>query len=139
MFHEMILLKWAHILAMVYWLGGEWGVFQTSYNVVNRKLALDERRRHMALDGVTADHGGVAGDGVLGNAEFLLLRRDGVVVEFGGAHSVAGRLHVGDPLVAAHAAFVEQHLHRLAGHGERGGRGEDKGNENTEFHDLACV
>ena len=47
MFHEMILLKWAHILAMVYWLGGEWGVFQTSYNVVNRKLALDERRRHM--------------------------------------------------------------------------------------------
>ena len=43
MFHEMILLKWAHILAMVYWLGGEWGVFQTSYNVVNRKLALDER------------------------------------------------------------------------------------------------
>ena len=47
MFHEMILLKWAHILAMVYWLGGEWGVFQTSYNVVNRKLALDERRRHL--------------------------------------------------------------------------------------------
>ena len=47
MFHEMILLKWAHILAMVYWLGGEWGVFQTSYNVINRKLALDERRRHM--------------------------------------------------------------------------------------------
>ena len=47
MFHEMILLKWAQILAMVYWLGGEWGVFQTSYNVINRKLALDERRRHM--------------------------------------------------------------------------------------------
>ena len=47
MLHEMILLKWAHILAMVYWLGGEWGVFQTSFNVVNRKLALDERRRHM--------------------------------------------------------------------------------------------
>lgn len=47
MLHEMILLKWAHILAMVYWLGGEWGVFQTSFNVVNRKLPLDERRRHM--------------------------------------------------------------------------------------------
>ena len=47
MLHEMILLKWAHILAMVYWLGGEWGVFQTSFNVVNRKLALEERRRHM--------------------------------------------------------------------------------------------
>lgn len=32
---------------MVYWLGGEWGVFQTSYNVTNRALSLDERRRHM--------------------------------------------------------------------------------------------
>ena len=47
MFNELILLKWAHILAMVYWLGGEWGVFQTSYNVINRNLPLDERRRHM--------------------------------------------------------------------------------------------
>jgi hypothetical protein len=36
-----------HIVAMVYWLGGEWGVFQTSYNVVNRGLPMDERRRHM--------------------------------------------------------------------------------------------
>ncbi|MBC6428137.1 MAG: hypothetical protein GDA55_02760 [Cellvibrionales bacterium] len=44
---ELAVLKWAHILAMVYWLGGEWGVFQTSYNVVNRKLAMDERKRHM--------------------------------------------------------------------------------------------
>ncbi|WP_405243982.1 hypothetical protein [Lentisalinibacter salinarum] len=40
-------LRWIHILAMVYWLGGEWGVFQTSYNVANPKLSLDERRRHM--------------------------------------------------------------------------------------------
>lgn len=47
MIHELILLKWAHILAMVYWLGGEWGVFQSSYNVINRALPLDERRRHM--------------------------------------------------------------------------------------------
>ena len=47
MLQELVLLKWFHILAMVYWLGGEWGVFQTSYNVVNRKLPLDERRRHM--------------------------------------------------------------------------------------------
>jgi hypothetical protein len=46
-FAELDVLRWAHILAMVYWLGGEWGVFQTSYNVVNRKLSLDERRRHM--------------------------------------------------------------------------------------------
>jgi hypothetical protein len=44
---ELDVLRWAHILAMVYWLGGEWGVFQTSYNVVNRALSLEERRRHM--------------------------------------------------------------------------------------------
>ena len=43
----LLVLKWAHILAMVYWLGGEWGVFQTSYNVINRTLPMDERRRHM--------------------------------------------------------------------------------------------
>jgi hypothetical protein len=45
--NELDVLRWLHILAMVYWLGGEWGVFQTSYNVVNRALSLDERRRHM--------------------------------------------------------------------------------------------
>ena len=44
---ELAVLRWLHILAMVYWLGGEWGVFQTSYNVINRDLAMDERRRHM--------------------------------------------------------------------------------------------
>ena len=44
---ELAVLRWVHIVAMVYWLGGEWGVFQTSYNVVNRKLSMDERRRHM--------------------------------------------------------------------------------------------
>jgi hypothetical protein len=32
---------------MVYWLGGEWGVFQTSYHVTNPALSLEERRRHM--------------------------------------------------------------------------------------------
>jgi hypothetical protein len=45
--YELALLRWVHILAMVYWLGGEWGVFQTSYNVTNRDLSLEERRRHM--------------------------------------------------------------------------------------------
>jgi hypothetical protein len=45
--NEADVVRWLHILAMVYWLGGEWGVFQTSYNVVNRQLSLDERRRHM--------------------------------------------------------------------------------------------
>jgi hypothetical protein len=41
------ILRWLHILAMVYWLGGEWGVFQTSYKVCNPKLSLEERMRHM--------------------------------------------------------------------------------------------
>jgi hypothetical protein len=44
---EIEVLRWLHILAMVYWLGGDWGVFQTSYNVVKPRLSLDERRRHM--------------------------------------------------------------------------------------------
>jgi hypothetical protein len=45
--NQLAVLRWLHILAMVYWLGGEWGVFQTAYNVINPKLSLDERRRHM--------------------------------------------------------------------------------------------
>lgn len=45
--NELSILRWVHILAMVYWLGGEWGVFQTSYHVTNRNLSLEERRRHM--------------------------------------------------------------------------------------------
>lgn len=45
--NELAILRWIHILAMVYWLGGEWGVFQTSYHVTNRALSLDERKRHM--------------------------------------------------------------------------------------------
>lgn len=46
-FHELAILRWLHIIAMVYWLGGEWGVFQTSYKVVNPALPIDERARHM--------------------------------------------------------------------------------------------
>lgn len=45
--HELAVLRWLHIIAMVYWLGGEWGVFQTSYKVVNPALPFDERKRHM--------------------------------------------------------------------------------------------
>lgn len=45
--NELDILRWLHILAMVYWLGGEWGVFQTSYKVVNPKLSYEERMRHM--------------------------------------------------------------------------------------------
>lgn len=47
MIEEVLVLRWVHILAMVYWLGGEWGVFQSSYNIINRNLSLEERRRHM--------------------------------------------------------------------------------------------
>jgi uncharacterized membrane protein len=42
-----LILKWLHILALVYWLGGEWGIFQISYNIVNPRLTLDERKRHL--------------------------------------------------------------------------------------------
>lgn len=45
--YELPILRWFHIVAMVYWLGGEWGVFQTSFHVVNRKLPMPERKRHM--------------------------------------------------------------------------------------------
>lgn len=47
MIQDVLVLRWLHILCMVYWLGGEWGVFQTSFNVLNRSLSMDERRRHM--------------------------------------------------------------------------------------------
>lgn len=42
-----LFLKWAHIIAMAYWLGGEWGVFNASRPVRNAKLSLEERQRHM--------------------------------------------------------------------------------------------
>lgn len=44
---ELAVLRWLHIIAMVYWLGGEWGVFQTSRHVIDRQLSMEERRRHM--------------------------------------------------------------------------------------------
>jgi hypothetical protein len=45
--NELAILRWLHIVAMVYWLGGEWGVFQTSYKVIDHRLPMAERRRHM--------------------------------------------------------------------------------------------
>ena len=42
-----LFLKWAHIIAMAYWLGGEWGVFNASRPITNTNLSLDERKRHM--------------------------------------------------------------------------------------------
>jgi hypothetical protein len=45
--YELALLRFAHILAMVYWLGGEWAVFQTSYKVVDPALPVAERVRHL--------------------------------------------------------------------------------------------
>jgi hypothetical protein len=44
-----LFLKWAHIIAMAYWLGGEWGVFNASRPITNTKLSLEERQRHMEL------------------------------------------------------------------------------------------
>lgn len=44
---QHLVLKWMHIIAMAYWLGGEWGVFNASRPIVNPALSLDERRRHM--------------------------------------------------------------------------------------------
>ena len=46
-FHELSILRYLHILSMVFWLGGEWGVFQTSYKVVNSELTAPERLRHL--------------------------------------------------------------------------------------------
>ncbi len=45
--YELQILKFLHILAMTYWLGGEWAVFQTSYKVVNPALSVPERVRHL--------------------------------------------------------------------------------------------
>ncbi len=42
-----LFLKWAHIISMAYWLGGEWGVFNASRPITNTKLSLEERKRHM--------------------------------------------------------------------------------------------
>jgi len=46
-FSELPILRWVHIVCMVYWLGGEWGIFNLSTSIVNRKLPMEERRRHM--------------------------------------------------------------------------------------------
>lgn len=45
---EHLILRWVHVLLVAYWLGGEWGVFHTSRNVVNEKLDINERRRFLA-------------------------------------------------------------------------------------------
>ena len=44
--YELDILRWFHILAIVYWLGAEWGVYQLSLLVTNRELSLEERERH---------------------------------------------------------------------------------------------
>lgn len=43
-FEQLDSLRWVNILALVYWLGGEWGVFQTSYHVTSSSLSLEERK-----------------------------------------------------------------------------------------------
>lgn len=44
---EHLMLRWVHIIAMAYWLGGEWGVFNASRLLTNANLSLAERKRHM--------------------------------------------------------------------------------------------
>ncbi len=43
----LAVLKFVHIVSMVYWLGGEWGIFNVSRNVIDRNLSMEERKRHM--------------------------------------------------------------------------------------------
>lgn len=47
MIMEHDVLRWLHVLAMVYWLGGEWGVFNASRQLAKPDIGLDERKRHM--------------------------------------------------------------------------------------------
>lgn len=44
---EHLVLKWLHIIAMTYWLGGEWGVFNSSRYIDKPDIPLAERLRHM--------------------------------------------------------------------------------------------
>ncbi|MCB1702510.1 MAG: hypothetical protein KDI14_16940 [Halioglobus sp.] len=45
--NEFLLLKFAHIIALVYWLGGDLGTFLASKQVINRELSAESR--HTAL------------------------------------------------------------------------------------------
>jgi hypothetical protein len=45
--NEYLLLKFAHMIAFVYWLGGDLGTFLSSRQVINRKLS--EESRSVAL------------------------------------------------------------------------------------------
>lgn len=107
---ELAVLRWLHIVAMVYWLGGEWGVFQTSYNVVNRKLPMDERRRHMET-AYRID--------ILARTGIILLLPLGMhmghlwgVQPYGGAFLVAMWLFVAAWLALCWAAFVYRETDR---------------------------
>ncbi len=40
---EIALLKFAHLLCVIYWLGGDLGVFYSSYSVSNEKLSPETR------------------------------------------------------------------------------------------------
>ena len=45
--NEYLLLKFAHVLAFVYWLGGDLGTFLASREVINRDNSAESR--HVAL------------------------------------------------------------------------------------------
>ena len=42
-----LFLKWVHIIAMAYWLGGVWGAFNALRPTADTKLTPEERQRHM--------------------------------------------------------------------------------------------
>ncbi len=42
--NEYLLLKFAHVLALVYWLGGDLGTFLSSRQVINRELSPQSRQ-----------------------------------------------------------------------------------------------
>lgn len=42
--NEYLLLKFAHIIAFVYWLGGDLGTFLASKQVINRQLSAESRQ-----------------------------------------------------------------------------------------------
>ncbi|MFZ5608876.1 MAG: hypothetical protein ACOY99_04610 [Pseudomonadota bacterium] len=47
--YEHDILRWLHVIAFGYWIGGELGVFHAAHMIVNPALPLDERLRHMEV------------------------------------------------------------------------------------------
>ena len=46
---ELLFFKYAHIIAMVYWLGGDLGTFFASNQVINRGLSPQARQTALKI------------------------------------------------------------------------------------------